>query len=70
VGRKVEQARENESEQRAEQAEQEAAWLQTLLCAAQHAEFYGSLIVKMEKGSIRRVERVESLMPPAKPKRT
>lgn len=51
----------------ARQDESDRAWVESLLASVQQRAFFGNLTLKFEEGVLKRVEKVESLIPPRAP---
>ena len=44
--------------------DEQRVWVQSVVASAQERSWYGSIVIKMEGGIIKRVEKTEILMPP------
>ncbi len=53
-----------EGEEVSDVKEEQRAWVQGVVAAAQERRWFGSIVIKMEAGCIKRVEKTEILIPP------
>ena len=55
---------EDDVEEGEEVKDEQRVWVQSVVASAQERSWYGSIVIKMEGGIIKRVEKTEILMPP------